>query len=171
VRRFEWWGWLTTTGGYVAGNGFIWPFIDPHWKQHLNTNAAHDMRTLNSFIRSIEWWRLVPSGLNEMKQLIVEGGNDDSASNFVAAAATAEGDLLLAYVPPAHSGNITVNMSALKNKAWASWLDPSSGKRVSVRAAPFSNRGSQQFTPPAKNASGFHDWVLILVTSRQASRQ
>jgi hypothetical protein len=28
VRRFQWWGWLSTTGGYIAGNGYIWPFID-----------------------------------------------------------------------------------------------------------------------------------------------
>lgn len=168
VRRFEWWGWLTTTGGYVAGNGFIWPFIDPYWKQHLNTRAANDMRVLNSFIRSFDWWRLVPSGLNGMKELIVENGGDDSLSDFVSAAATIEGDLLVAYVPPAHSGAVSVDMSALKDKVFASWLDPSNGKIVAVRAASFSNSGTQQFTPPAKNASGFNDWVLVLATSRRA---
>ena len=37
VRRFQWWGWLTTIGGYIAGNGYVWPFVDPHWKNHLDT--------------------------------------------------------------------------------------------------------------------------------------
>jgi hypothetical protein len=162
VRRFEWWGWLTTTGGYVAGNGFIWPFIDPYWKQHFDTKAAYDMRVLNTFIHSIEWWRLVPSGLNGMKELIVEGAAGDLSSNLIAAAASTEGDLLVAYVPPAHSGTFSIDMSVLKNKMFASWLDPSNGKLVSVRSAPFSNSGTQQFTTPGKNASGYHDWVLIL---------
>jgi hypothetical protein len=166
VRRFEWWGWLTTTGGYVAGNGFIWPFIDPYWKQHLDTKAAHDMRVLNTFIQSIEWWRLVPSGLNGMKDLITDGAADDSSSNFIAAAATVNGDLLVAYVPPAHAGTFSVDLSALKDKVFAYWLDPSNGKLNPVRSAPFSNAGTQQFATPRKNASGYHDWVLILKTKR-----
>ena len=29
VRRFQWWGWLSTIGGYISGNGYIWPFRTP----------------------------------------------------------------------------------------------------------------------------------------------
>ena len=55
VRRFQWWGWLSTTGGYMAGNGYIWPFIDLWWEKHLDTPATMDMERLNSFIRSVPW--------------------------------------------------------------------------------------------------------------------
>ncbi|MEP7319822.1 MAG: DUF4038 domain-containing protein, partial [Panacibacter sp.] len=61
VRRFQWWGWLSTIGGYISGNAYVWQFVDPVWQQHLNTQAALDMGRLNSFIRSISWWKLVPS--------------------------------------------------------------------------------------------------------------
>jgi hypothetical protein len=26
VRRYHWWGWLSAIGGYVSGNGYVWPF-------------------------------------------------------------------------------------------------------------------------------------------------
>jgi hypothetical protein len=116
VRRFQWWGWLSTIGGYVAGNGYIWPFITGWWKEHLNTPTTLDMERLNGFIRSIPWWNLVPSGKNGMKVLITEGGSDDSKTDYVAASAKPDGSLLIAYIPPNHVGGITVDISVLKNK-------------------------------------------------------
>ena len=62
VRRFQWWGWLTTIGGYISGNGYIWPFIDLWWQRHLDTPATLDMQRLNGFIKSVRWWELVPPG-------------------------------------------------------------------------------------------------------------
>lgn len=169
VRRFAWWGWLTTIGGYMAGNGFIWRFIDPYWQQHLDTQAAEDLKRLNAFIHSVEWWKLVPSGMNGMKTLITEGGGNDASSDFVAAAATPGGDLMVAYLPPSHEGSITVNMAALKNKIRATWLDPSNGETIAVSSTPFSNKGAQKFTPPSKNASGNKDWVLVLRSIHHSS--
>jgi hypothetical protein len=52
VRRFQWWGWLSSVGGYISGNGYIWPF-NAGWQSHLNTQGAQDMARLNGFIRSI----------------------------------------------------------------------------------------------------------------------
>jgi len=34
----QWWGWLSTIGGYIAGNGYVWPFI-PGWQNHLDTQG------------------------------------------------------------------------------------------------------------------------------------
>ena len=165
VRRFHWWGWLTTIGGYVAGNGYIWPFIDPRWKGHLNTAGTLDMQRLNGFIKSIDWWELVPSGLNGMKNLITIGGSMDSSNHYVAAAATPEGTLLIAYIPPDHTGSITVDMTALKDKIKAYWYDPASGTSVTIAGSPFNNKNSHMFTPPGKNGSGQNDWVLMLAAS------
>ena len=39
VRRFQCGGWLSTIGGYISGNGYVWPFVDPVWQEHLETQA------------------------------------------------------------------------------------------------------------------------------------
>ncbi len=39
VRRFQWWGWLSSIGGYISGNGYVWQFVDPIWQQHLETKT------------------------------------------------------------------------------------------------------------------------------------
>ena len=134
VRRFQWWGWLSTTGGYISGNGYVWPFRAPAWHDHLDTQGSRDMTRLNAFMGSIAWYKLVPSGLNGMRTLITAGGSSVSSSDYVAAAATFDGTLLVAYIPPAHSGSITVDMTAMSGPARARWFDPTSG--VSLRLGP-----------------------------------
>jgi hypothetical protein len=162
VRRFQWWGCLSAIGGYISGNGYVWPFRSPTWQQHLETPGAHDMQLLNNFIRSINWWKLVPSGLNEMKTLIISEKNNPHDSDYVAAAATPPGNLLIAYIPPAHSGNIIVDMSTMKEKITARWFDPTSGDYTSIKDSSFTNKGRHEFLPPGKNKSGENDWVLVL---------
>ncbi len=162
VRRFQWWGWLSTIGGYVSGNGYVWQFADPIWQQHLNTQGAMDMSRLNAFIKSIQWWKLVPSGLNGMKTLITDAGNTDTSTAYVSASAAKDGSLLVAYIPPAHSGSITVDMSVLKVKVTAQWFDPTNAKYFAVKDAPTENKGTHTFIPPGKNSTGEDDWVLVL---------
>ena len=60
VRRFQWWGWLSTIGGYMSGNGYVWPFLSPNWQAHLNTQGSRDMGRLNAFVspsHGISSWR------------------------------------------------------------------------------------------------------------------
>jgi len=163
VRRFQWWGWLTTTGGYIAGNGYIWPFIDLWWEKHLDTPATLDMQRLNSFIQSVNWWELVPSGLDGMKTLITSGGSNADSTDFVSAAATHDGTMLIAYIPPDHTGGIIVDLTVLKSQITASWYDPTNGKSTEIAGSPFKNTGPRQFTPGGKNSGGDNDWVLKLV--------
>ena len=165
VRRFQWWGWLTTTGGYIAGNGYIWPFIDLWWENHLNTPATLDMERLNSFIKSIRWWELVPSGMIGMKSLITEGGSIDSKPDYVSAAANPDGSLLVAYIPPDHTGSISVDMTVLKEKVKAYWVDPANGNISEIAGIPFNNKGTCRFTPGGSNSGGQNDWILKLVAT------
>jgi hypothetical protein len=167
VRRFQWWGWLSTIGGYISGNGYVWQFVDPVWQQHLNTQAALDMSRLNSFIQSIEWWKLVPSGLGGMKTLITDQNNVDTSTTYVAAAAASDGSILVAYIPPAHRANITVNMTALNGKSYANWFDPTNGVYKAIKSSPFDNRQNQIFSPPGKNSSGQTDWVLVIQSGKR----
>ena len=161
VRRFQWWGWLSTIGGYISGNGYVWSFLAPDWRDHLDTQGSRDMALLNAFMGSIAWYNLVPSGLNGMRTLIPAGGSDESSSDYVAAAATADGTLLVAYVPPAHSGPITVDMGVLNGPARALWFDPTSGAYDGIGAG-LTNAGSRAFTTPGNNSVGAKDWVLVL---------
>ena len=117
VRRYQWWGWLSGIGGYISGNGYVWPF-NSGWQAHLNTQGAKDMAQLNAFVRSIAWYNLVPSGLGAVPTLVA-GNSSPDANDYVAAAATPDGSLLVAYVPPNNAGNITINMAAMSGPARA----------------------------------------------------
>ena len=93
VRRFQWWGWLSTIGGYISGNGYVWPFRAPDWRNHLDTQGSRDMARLNAFIVSIPWYSLVPSGLGEMRTLITAGGSAVRCERLRGCVGNAAGDL------------------------------------------------------------------------------
>jgi hypothetical protein len=159
VRRFQWWGLLSNIGGYISGNGYVWTF-NPDWQNHLNTQGAHDMARLNAFVRSIVWNNLVPSGLAGMRPLVTADGGSLNSSDYVAAAATPDGTLLVAYVPPDHTGSFMIDMTAMIGPVQARWFNPTSGAYISIGT--IMNSGAVTFTPPGDNGTGFHDWVLIL---------
>ena len=161
VRRFQWWGWLSTIGGYISGNGYVWPFNAPDWRNHLDTRGSRDMARLNAFIGSIAWHNLVPSDLGGMRTLVTVGGSSVGASDYVTAAATPTGTLLVAYLPPAHIGPISVDMGALSGPARARWFDPTSAAYTNIDTG-LANAGSRAFTPPDTNSVGEHDWALVL---------
>ena len=166
VRRFQWWGWLSTIGGYISGNGYVWPFIDPVWQQHLETQGAKDMMRLNQFIKSVEWWKLVPAGLNGMKNIIVDTHNIDTSASYVLAAAARDGSFLVTYIPPAHQGKIKVDLSVLNKPGFAYWFDPTDGRYIPVEKSSISNIGIREFIKPGKNYGGERDWVLLINTRR-----
>ena len=186
VRRFQWGGWLSTIGGYISGNGYVWPFRDatwrgwelalravlsgdnrmwpfraPTWRSHLDTNGSGDMARLNAFIRSVAWYDLVPSGLGGMRSLITVGNTSARAADYVPAAATPDGTLLVAYVPPAHRGAITIDMGAMSGPIRARWLDPTSGTYVNSEAG-LPGAATRSFVPPGNNSGSAADWVLVL---------
>jgi hypothetical protein len=163
VRRFQWWGWLSTTAGYISGNGYVWPFRAPAWHDHLNTQGSRDMARMNAFINSIAWYKLVPSGLSGMRDLITAGGSSVILDDYVAAAATFDGILLVAYIPPDHSGPITVDMMAMSGPSQARWFDPTNGAYTKIGTG-LPNTGTRVFTPPGNNSADGADWVLIIDT-------
>jgi hypothetical protein len=170
VRRFQWWGWLTAIGGFVHGNGYVIHFDGGGaccWKQHLNTTATQDATRQAAFMRSIPWYQLVPSGLSGMQTLITAGGGSPSSASYVAAAATPNGTYLVAYIPPAHNGSITVAMSALSSAVRARWFDPTNATYTTIGSA-LSNSGTRVFTPTGNNSAGQADWVLVLDTQAVA---
>jgi hypothetical protein len=166
VRKFQWWGWLNTIGGYMSGNGYVWQFVDGTWQQHLNTQAALDMMRMNVFIKSISWWQLVPGGLNDMPDLVVNN-TADTTDAFVAADATRDGSLFVAYIPPAHTGDIVVNMKPLKQNLYSYWFDPTSAQYYPVEKILITKDAVCTFHPPHANSQGQNDWVLLLTTKKR----
>jgi len=162
VRRFQWWGWLSTIGGYIAGNGYVWPFVDPLWREHSYSVGVADMSVLNGFIQTITWWELVPSGLSGMRTLVLSGIGSESGTDYVAAAATPTGSLLVAYVPPAHNGDITLDISGMTHEVEVSWLDPGSGTYTKFNPSSSVNTGSITVGIPGTNSRGAKDWVLVI---------
>jgi hypothetical protein len=165
VRRFAYWGWLSAIGGYFYGNGYTWPF-DAGWQAHLDTQAARDVARLHALLRSLAWQGLVPSGLGGMKTLVTSGAG--TGASYVAAAATPDGTLLLAYVPPTGTTQRTfsVDLTALSGPATARWWNPTTGNSTGIGGA-FPNTGATSFTTPGDNGTGQNDWVLVLTVTAQ----
>lgn len=168
VRRFEWWGWLSTVGGYNAGNGYVWPFntTPVDWHAHLNTQGSRDLGRLNRFIKNFEWWRLVPSGLAGMRTLVVANAGTGAAT--ITAACSADGRFLIAYIPPTGSASPSLDLRSMAGPSRARFFDPTAETYTSVAGGAFSfanSLSSQSFTTPGNNSAGEGDWVLVLDTA------
>jgi len=161
VRRFSWWGWLSAIGGYTFGNGYVWP-MNAGYAAHLDTPETRHHTLLNGFIRSIEWWTLVPDGLGDIGTLVTAGGGTIDTVSYVAAAANTAGTLLVAYLGPGHTGELAIDMSKMRGTTTARWFDPTSGAYQAIGMLP--NSGTGTFTAPGANAAGDQDWVLVLTS-------
>ena len=53
-------------------------------------------------------------------------------------------------------------MTRLASPARAKWFDPTTGKYQVASASASPGATTESFTPPAKNAEGDGDWVLVL---------
>jgi Putative collagen-binding domain of a collagenase/Protein of unknown function (DUF4038) len=166
LRREEYWTMLSGGTGVFYGNFYTWSF-SPGWKYYIDTAAVVQLTIWKDFFSSLPWYELVP----DQNHSTVTAGlgtygtfkTPVSKSDFCTAARTADGSLVVAYMPTART--ITVNMAALKSPARAGWFDPTSGTYTSVSAEPLANSGTRAFTPPQRNSDGDMDWVLLLDAS------
>jgi len=169
LRRQEYWSNLSGAAGQLYGNGFTWPF-KAGWKARLDTPGAVQMAYVKALFEPRAWHFLVPD--QEHKVITAGYGTFDSTttagnryvmtSDFVAAARTPDGSLVMAYMPSLRP--LTVEMSKLRGSAQARWYDPSRGVYSWIKGSPFPNSGTHMFTPPGNNGDGDGDWVLVLET-------
>jgi hypothetical protein len=96
-----------------------------------------------------------------MHNIVTAGGSSPTQANYVAAAATPDGMLLIAYIPPAHSGPITIDMTTLAAPSRARWFNPATAA-YSLNDQSLPNTGTRVFNSPGNNGSGFSDWVLVI---------
>jgi hypothetical protein len=161
IRRHSWWAWLSAIAGYTFGNGYVWP-MNSGWAEHVDTEQTRHHAVLNRFVRSIDWWTLVPDGMGGIGTLVTAGAGTIDTTSYVAAAANPAGTLLVAYVGPGHSGDVTIDMSKMRGSITGRWFDPTSGGYQGIGTLP--NSGTRSFAPPGVNAAGDQDWVLILTS-------
>jgi len=165
-RKYLYWGFLGGIAGGFYGQEQLWRFDDGSpgtlWSTLLTKQGRLDAARQYAFWSTKPWYRLVPNGLGGIGTLITAGGGTASpqSTDYVAAAATAEGDLLLAYVPPAHTGSVTIDMTKLGAAVTARWFDPSNATFTSIGS--FANTGTHAFTVPGNNSAGDADWLLVL---------
>jgi hypothetical protein len=160
LRREEYWSDLSGATGLIYGNHYTWTFAQG-WQGHLDTPGAAQMVFVKRFFESLPWFNLVPdqdhstltAGYGTFSAKGAIDGND-----YATAARTSDGRAVIVYTPTIRP--LTIDMTRLTGPATARWFDPSGGNYSAITGSPFSNTGSQTFTPPGKNHDGDEDWVL-----------
>jgi len=172
LRMQEYWTMLSGAVGQLYGNHYTWTFL-PDWQKFLDSPGIVQLGYMENLFGARKWYDLAP----DQTHGFVTAGYGSFVSNsppatassgrfggndYVTAALTADGSLGMAYLP--QGGTITVAMSKLRNPITARWFDPSANTFTAIAGSPFSNAGTQRFTPPGHNSAGDRDWVMVLET-------
>jgi hypothetical protein len=163
LRRQEYWSLLSGATGQLYSNELIWP-VSAGWQTALNSPGSVQMANLVSFFSPRRWYDLIP----DQNHTLVSGGygtfggigNSVNDTDYVTAAATADGRLAIVYLPAGNT--ITVQLSTFAGPVTANWFDPASGRYLPASSSAFANTGASQFLPPGLNGDGQPDWVLLL---------
>lgn len=150
IRRQAYWAILCGATGQFMGNRPVWLF-DPGWQDALNSTGAQDMTRLKALFVSRPWYELVP---DQKHEVVIDGLGEFNGLDYLAAARTADGNTVIAYLPTPRP--FTVDMTKIAGstvKAW--WFNPRTGK--SDLAGEFPTSGKRRFAPP-----GDGDWLLVL---------
>jgi hypothetical protein len=169
LRRQEYWSLLSGAAGQLYGNEYTWTF-KPGWKEKLDTPGAKQMAHVQALFGPRAWPQLVP---DQKHAVLTEGygTRDDKptagnrfvmTSDYVTAARTPDGALVMAYLPSLRT--VKVNLAQLGGPITARWYDPSRGTYTAVGGSLLPNSDERAFRPPGKNGDGDGDWVLVLET-------
>ncbi len=162
LRRQEYWTMLSGATGQLYGSTYTWPFRGD-WKNNLDTLGVTQLGYMQNLFAERAWFNLTP---DQVHSVVIAGYGtytDTGAvhlSDYLTAARTPDGRLVLAYLPTTRT--ITVDMTRLAGPVTAAWFDPANGVSTAIAGSPFPNTGTRQFTPTGPNSDGDGDWVLIL---------
>ncbi len=150
LRSQAYWSILGGSTGHFYGNNPIWLF-DPGWQSDLDTTGAQSMMHLAALFASRPWYDLVP----DYNEVFVSGDRRSiNGSGYVAAARSADGGLIMVYMPQQRT--VTIDMASVSgSQARAWWFDPSDGSNTDLGT--FATSGSSDFTPPSGG-----DWILVI---------
>ena len=161
VRRAAYWSLLVAPPAgvtYGCNPIWVWPpkpepaeghnlgIIDP-WRTGLDLPGAKCMSILRKLFEALPWWDLRPA-----QGILAEQPGTAAPRLFIAAAATEDGTIAVAYTP--EGGRIALNALALKLPLPARWFNPRSGE--------WTDAGGMAEAKASFNAPDGNDWVLVL---------
>ncbi len=165
LRKEEYWTMTSGACGQMYGNHYTWPFSSG-WQDFLDTPGAAQMKIMQQFFNARSWFNLVP----DTNHVLVTSGfgtysdvGHVADNDYLTAARTLDGSLAIVYTPIIRQ--FTVDMAQLSGPAVTRWFDPSIGMFTNIPGSPFTNSGSQNFTPPGNNRDGDGGWVLVMETN------
>ena len=176
IRAQAYWALLSGATGHIFGSHYVWPFgwkgfkryADHNdWRRGMESQGSREMIHVKKLFEGRAWYDLVP---DQEHTVITNGygtfGKDDRTpgGDYVTAARTGDGRLVMAYIPSTGTGTrtITVNLARLSGPAHARWYNPTDGTYLAIDGSPFANSGLREFTTPGDNGTGTNDWVLVL---------
>src|ERR1700761_7453502 len=150
IRRQAYWAILSGATGQFMGNRPIWLF-DPGWEKAIDYAGSRDMVRLKTLFLSRPWYQLVPDAEHKV---VVDGLGEFRGLDYLAAARTADGGTVIAYMPTSRTISVDMTKVAGKEaKAW--WFNPRNGNATAIGTVP--TAGTHQFVPPDAGV-----WVLLL---------
>jgi hypothetical protein len=160
IRRQAYWAMLNGACGQFLGNNPIWLF-NPGWKEAMDLEGSKNMVHVKAFFNSRPWFNLVPDprrgsdGVTATRtNIIINGVGELNGMDTLAAARTADGNTIMAYMPTART--VTVDLAQVSGKQARSWwFNPQTGESQSAGEYPTS--GPKSFTPPGEG-----DWGLVI---------
>jgi hypothetical protein len=162
VRRAVYW---TLLGAPVAGTSYgghgVWGWDDgtrpptDHpgsgiplpWRKALLMPGAEQMGNVGDLFTSVDYWRLRPA-----PNVLAEQPGATTPARFVAAALTADRDLLVVYTPEASTLRLNAN---LVPTGGATWFNPRTGVRTDASRSTADSVATFETPGPG-------DWVLVI---------
>jgi hypothetical protein len=155
IRRKAYTAILSGAVGSSFNAGPDW-YLFKDWK-NMDSEGSRETTYWYRFFSALPWQELVPD--REHRSLI-DGYGSYGTTDYVAAAQTSEGDLLLAYLPA--GGTVTIDLTTISGeRARADWYDPTTGR--TTQGGEFATRGTTELSAPSRSS-----WVLVVADATHA---
>ena len=180
MRAQAYWAILSGAPGHIFGSGHIYGFGNPfyikpemrNWRTGMDRQGSREMVHVKRLFEGRAWHDLAP---DQEHTVVTSGygtfGKDDrtAGGDYVTAARTGDGNLVMAYVPSTgtESRTITVDMTRLSGAANARWYNPTNGTYTPIADSLLANTSSREFTTPGDNGTRTNDWVLVVEAGRK----
>jgi len=187
LRQMHCWAALSGCAGQLYGNHITWPvgavdngtvyIADTAWKTNLATTGATHFLNLHAWLKTKSWWLFVPakSGYTGDTGVATAGygtpvkspsgtaHTDLSNNDYCATVRTSDGRAVYSFVPSAHSGTLTIDMTKLSGSSVVGrWYDVTNNGYTAASGSPYTNSGTHAFSTPGSNSAGDGDWILCL---------
>jgi hypothetical protein len=166
LRAQAYYALLTGAMGEIYGNGRVYGFVRPtiwkrlsgrDWMAELDSPGTRSMEFLRLLFEGLPWTTLVP---DETYEVLLTGQGWKGSMNYPVLAWSRDGRLAVTYLPSGEA--VTIDLRKLSAPVRARWFDPTNGSFSVVTGSPLAATAEHEFLPPAANASGDKDWVLVL---------